>query len=86
MNHVYNVALNDSTSLNELYQMMKERLVHPNEELKNIKPIYRDFREGDVRHSQANISKAQKLLGYEPEYSISKGMDKAMDWYKFNLS
>ena len=86
INQVYNVALNDSTSLNELYQMMKERLVHPNEQLKHIKPIYRDFREGDVRHSQANISKAQRLLGYEPEYSISKGMDKAMNWYKVNLS
>lgn len=86
INQVYNVALNDKTSLNRLYQMMKERLVHTSEEFHQMKPIYQDFREGDVRHSQANIDKAQTLVGYKPEYSISKGMDEAMNWYKSNLS
>lgn len=44
-------------------------------------PVYRDFRAGDVRHSQADISKAKKLLGYQPEYRIAAGISKAMSWY-----
>ena len=82
---VYNVALNDRTSLNKLYQMIEERLTQRTEGLKNKKPIYRDFRAGDVRHSQANIDKAQALLDYRPKYMISDGMDKAMDWYVKSL-
>ena len=51
------------------------------QDLEKKAPIYRDFRMGDVRHSQANIDKAQVLLGYQPKYSISEGMDEAIDWY-----
>ncbi len=83
---VYNVALNDRTSLNKLYQMIEERLIQRIEGLKNKEPIYRDFRAGDVRHSQANIDKAQALLDYQPKYMISEGMDEAMDWYVDSLS
>ena len=82
---VYNVALNDRTSLNKLYQMIEERLIQRTEGLEKKKPIYRDFRVGDVRHSQANIDKAQALLDYQPKYTISEGMDKAMDWYVGSL-
>jgi len=78
---VYNVALNDRTSLNKLYQMIEERLIQRTQGLEKKEPIYRDFRAGDVRHSQANIDKAQSLLGYQPKYMISEGMDEAMDWY-----
>jgi UDP-N-acetylglucosamine/UDP-N-acetylgalactosamine 4-epimerase len=78
---VYNVALNDRTSLNKLYQMIEERLIQRTQGLKKKEPIYQDFRAGDVRHSQANIGKAQELLKYQPKYMISNGMDKAMDWY-----
>ena len=49
--------------------------------LEKIQPIYRDFRPGDVRHSQANIEKAETLLGYSPEYTVSQGLDETMDWY-----
>ncbi len=80
-NQVYNVALNDRTSLNKLYQMIEERLIKRVQGLEKKKPIYKDFRVGDVRHSQANIEKAQSLLGYQPKYMISQGMDEAMDWY-----
>jgi UDP-N-acetylglucosamine/UDP-N-acetylgalactosamine 4-epimerase len=82
---VYNVALNDRTSLNELYQMIEERLIQRTEGLEKKEPIYRDFRAGDVRHSQANIDKAQTLLGYQPKYMITEGMDEAMDWYVNSL-
>ena len=78
---VYNVALNHRTSLNKLYQMIEERLIQKTEGLEKKKPIYKDFRAGDVRHSQANIDKAQALLGYQPKYPISKGMDEVVDWY-----
>ena len=81
INQVYNVALNDRTSLNELYQMIEERLIQRVQGLERRDPIYRDFRAGDVRHSQANIDKAQVLLNYQPEYMISEGIDDAIDWY-----
>jgi len=80
-NQVYNVALNDRTSLNELYQMIEERIIKKVQGLEKKKPIYREFRSGDVRHSQASIDKAQKLLGYHPKFRISEGMDQAIDWY-----
>ena len=78
---VYNVALNDRTSLNKLYQMIEERLIQRTQGLEKKEPIYQDFRAGDVRHSQADINKAQTLLNYQPEYAISEGMDEAIDWY-----
>ena len=85
INQIYNVALNDRTSLNELYQIMQDRLIKRKEGLEKKDPVYKDFRAGDVRHSKADIRKAQTLVGYEPEYIISKGMDEAMDWYVSNL-
>ena len=78
---VYNVALNERTNLNELYKMIEERLIKKISSLKRKNPIYRDFRSGDVRHSQANIDKAQKLLDYHPQFKISEGLDEAIDWY-----
>ncbi len=83
---VYNVALNDRTSLNRLYQMIEERLIQRTQGLERKNPIFRDFRAGDVRHSQANIDKAIELLKYQPKYKIEKGMDEAMDWYVKSLS
>ena len=81
---IYNVALNDRTSLNKLHQMIEERLIQKIQELEKKEPIYRDLREGDVRHSQANIDKTQALLDYQPEFIISEGMDKTIDWYLKN--
>ena len=84
LNQVYNVALNARTSLNELFEMIQQRLLDRVEGLKPVVPIHRAFRAGDVRHSQANIEKARKLLGYEPQYVIADGLDRAMDWYVAN--
>ncbi len=80
-NQIYNVALNDRTSLNELYKMIQDKLIHKVQGIKKKQPIYRDFRPGDVRHSQASIEKAKKLLSYKPEYKISDGLDEALSWY-----
>lgn len=82
---VYNVALNNRTSLNQLYQMIEERLIEKVKDLTKKEPIYRDYRAGDVRHSQADISKAQQFLGYQPSHKIAKGLDEAMDWYVESL-
>ena len=85
INQIYNVALNDRTSLNSLYQMIEDRLIKKTKGLVKKNPIYRDFRVGDVMHSQADIAKAKSLLGFRPKYMISEGMDKAIDWYSSNL-
>ena len=85
-NQVYNVALNDRTSLNQLYQMIEDRLDKRINGLEKKNPIYRDFRAGDVLHSQANIQKARELLGYDPKFKIGRGMDEAIDWYINNLT
>ena len=86
IDQIYNVALNERTNLNKLHKMIEERLVERISELKKKKPIYKDFRSGDVRHSQANIDKAQKLLDYQPQFKISEGLDEAMDWYVNSLT
>jgi UDP-N-acetylglucosamine 4-epimerase len=80
-NEVYNVAVGDRTTLNELYTAIQLAL-QENEILIDVKPIYREFRAGDVRHSQADITKAVVKLGYAPEYKIMDGISKAMPWYK----
>jgi UDP-N-acetylglucosamine/UDP-N-acetylgalactosamine 4-epimerase len=82
---VYNVALNDRTSLNVLFEMIQHSLSKKVSKLQKKKPIYRDFRAGDVKHSQARIDKARELLNYNPKYNITKGLDKSMDWYIDNL-
>jgi len=77
---VYNVAVGDRTTLNTLFSNIKASLDKCGITNNNV-PTYRNFREGDVRHSQADISKAQKYLGYEPVFNIKEGIDAAMPWY-----
>jgi UDP-N-acetylglucosamine 4-epimerase len=79
--NVYNVALGDRTTLNELYFSI-QRALNDLDVQHCAAPTYRDFRAGDVRHSQANIAKANEKLGYVPEYRIQDGIHKAMPWYK----
>jgi UDP-N-acetylglucosamine 4-epimerase len=79
-NQVYNVAVNARTSLNVLHQYLVSTLAE-NAVSYSLTPSYRDFRAGDVRHSQADISKAQQLLGYQPTHTILQGLQAAMPWY-----
>jgi UDP-N-acetylglucosamine 4-epimerase len=83
-NEVYNVAVGDRTTLNDLFDALKSALAH-NDTPYSKEPIYRDFRGGDVRHSQADIGKAAVKLGYAPEYRINEGIAKAMPWYIENV-
>jgi UDP-N-acetylglucosamine 4-epimerase len=85
-NQVYNVALNDRTSLNQLHAMMCSLLAERFPHVATHKPTYVDFRKGDVRHSQADIGKAVSMLGYAPTHRIGEGLKEAMDWYVRNLS
>ena len=79
-NQIYNVAVSGRTDLNQLYAALQNEL-----KLNGIAydkaPVYREFRAGDVRHSQADISKIQSLLGYAPAFNIEQGIAKAMPWY-----
>jgi UDP-N-acetylglucosamine/UDP-N-acetylgalactosamine 4-epimerase len=86
VNQIYNVALNERTSLNQLYGMILNLLLDKFPDLVNHKPNYVDFREGDVRHSQANISKAREMLGFEPTHRIDQGLEQAMEWYLSQLA
>jgi len=79
-NQVYNCAIGDRTTLNELFRIIQDALVENGVSNSHI-PIYRDFRAGDVKHSQADISKAVRLMGFEPEWRVGAGIKKAMPWY-----
>lgn len=80
VNQVYNVAVGGRTDLNQLFSFIKLSLERNNINF-NKKPAYNDFRPGDVRHSQADISKVREILGYEPTFDIQAGIEKAMPWY-----
>ena len=84
-NRVYNVAFGRRTTLNELFSLIRERVASVYPKAVKIQPLYRDFRPGDVRHSLADITLAGSLLGYEPEFSVTQGLDRAAKWYIENL-
>jgi UDP-N-acetylglucosamine 4-epimerase len=78
---VYNVAVGDRTTLNDLYKSIQAALKECDVDAVQ-EPVFRDFRAGDVRHSQADVSKAVNRLGYAPKFKILAGISKAMPWYK----
>ena len=81
LNQVYNVAVAQRTSLNELFASIQSQLTALKVELQIKEPCYRNFRDGDVRHSLASIEKAIDLLGYKPTQTIVQGLSLAMPWY-----
>jgi len=84
-NQVYNVAVGDRTTLNDLFNAIKTAL-NENGVTYTKEPVYREFRAGDVRHSQASVDKIQSLLGYDAKYRIDDGIDFAMSWYVKSLT
>ena len=80
-NRVYNVAVGGRTSLNELFHSIRALLSRTHADVLQIEPVYAGFREGDVRHSQADISRACELLGYQPKYSVDQGLAVTCDWF-----
>src|ERR1700733_1263535 len=81
VNQVYNVAVGQRTSPNKLFEHLRAMLAARFAHMAGFAPTYRDFQAGDVRHSLADIGKANRLLGYEPTHAIGKGLSEAMDWY-----
>lgn len=84
-NQIYNVAVGQRTTLNELFTLIRDEASRHKPEAAASTPAYRDFRTGDVRHSLADISKARNLIGYAPEYDVRKGLEQAGAWYAQNL-
>jgi UDP-N-acetylglucosamine 4-epimerase len=81
INQIYNVALGDRTTLNELFTLIRDRVAKTNPAIATAKPSYRNFRNGDVRHSQASIDKIQQHLGYMPTHQVAEGLNEATGYY-----
>ena len=85
LGQAYNVALGDQTSLLELFRLISEILSRRFPDLKTAKPVHRAPRKGDLPFSRADISKAERLLGYRPAVRIMEGLQRTIDWYAENL-
>jgi len=86
LSEVFNVAFGERTSLNELAEFLKDNLAKFDPAITDVKFKYGEKRQGDVPHSLASIEKANSLLGYQPEYSVKKGLEEACEWYWENLN
>ncbi len=80
INTIYNVAVGEQTSLNEIQNILRSVLSKITK-IDDLKPIYREFRSGDIRHSHANISKIKDLLGYQPSHNVMNGLEASLAWY-----
>ena len=85
-NSVYNVAFGERTTLNQLFELIREQLIRVRPMIADVQPVYREIRPGDVRHSLADITKAQLWLGYQPTHSVKAGLSEAVSWYVEHLS
>ncbi len=85
LGQVYNVAAGERTTLNQLFDLMREQAARFRPEAAGARPTYRDFRAGDVRHSLADVSLARRLLGYEPAVRVREGLARSAAWYARNL-
>jgi len=84
-NTVYNTAVGDRTTLNDLVKYLREYLSEFDAEIATVEAIHGPNRVGDIPHSLASIDKAKTLLGYEPTHTIDKGLKEAVKWYWENL-
>ena len=78
---VYNISVGNQTSLNKLLSMIHKNIENSIGKIIKIKPIYKDFRPGDIRHSRADISKAKNLLNYFPSHNVEQGIKETISWY-----
>ncbi|KIX19804.1 Vi polysaccharide biosynthesis protein VipB/TviC [Flavobacterium sp. 316] len=85
INTIYNTACGDRTTLNDLVKYLKSILSEYNSEIANVEVIYGSNRAGDIPHSLASIEKAKKMLGYNPQYTLEKGLQESVKWYWDNL-
>jgi UDP-N-acetylglucosamine 4-epimerase len=85
INTVYNTAFGERTTLKELVQLLKENLAQLDPKISDVQIVYGPNRAGDIPHSLASIEKAKNKLGYNPKYSMEKGIKEAVSWYFNNL-
>ena len=85
VNQVYNIAVGERTTLNQLFHLLKNGLQRRDPSLPVPQPVYQDFRRGDVRHSLADIGKARQLLGYAPGLRVEEALNLALEWYCRNV-
>tara|TARA_B110000977_G_C11084068_1_gene493922 strand:- start:3089 stop:4147 length:1059 start_codon:yes stop_codon:yes gene_type:complete len=78
---ICNIAVGERTTLNQLFNFLQKSLKENVPSLQDHNPIYRDFRDGDVRHSLADITRAKSFLGYKPEYDVFGGLHESINWY-----
>jgi UDP-N-acetylglucosamine 4-epimerase len=83
---VFNVGLGGRTSLNELYRILHHAIARRRPDLARLQPVYDDFRPGDVRHSQADISRIRAALHYEPTHTLAEGLEGTLEWYMKHLA
>ena len=86
VNQAYNIAVGHRTTLNELYEALRQRLLPRHPHLEGRAPVHGPFRSGDVLHSLADIDKARRLLGYAPAFSLEQGLEESLEWYERNLA
>ncbi len=85
LNQVYNVAHGERTTLNRLFDMIRDYAGRDDQEILKIKPVYGPERAGDIPHSQASVEKAARLLGYAPACTVAEGLKQAVEWFRMNL-
>ena len=81
LDQAFNVACGERTTLHQLFAFIREEVGRRRPGAADVRPAYREFREGDVRHSHAEIARARELLRYQPEYSVREGLRRTTDWY-----
>ena len=86
LNQIYNVAVGERTTLNDLFRLIRDGLAQHRPDLAEAQATHRDFRAGDVRHSLANVDKAGALLGYVPSHTLAQGLEIALPWYRKDAS
>lgn len=86
VNTIYNVACGERTTLKQLFEYLRENLADFDAEISHIEAQYGPSRPGDIPHSLADINKARKLLGYDPQYNVQRGLKEAAGWYFENLT
>jgi UDP-N-acetylglucosamine 4-epimerase len=86
LNQVYNVAAGEATSLNMLFELIRSRLAPHFQRLAALRPVYREFRPGDIAFSVGSCDKAARLLGYQPRWRVGEGLAHTVDWYLEQLA
>ncbi len=84
-NQAYNIGHGDETTLLELFDKIRAQVANRLPHLRNVKPVFREPRKGDLKYSRADIGKATRLLGYQPELRITEGLQRTIDWYAAHL-